>query len=223
MTQLVKIIIAIGVMASSSSAAPGLEEASPIAQINDPESLYYHDFFNLPASATTADSMAALHLPGPYRMDPGFDFHRDYVYFTGTVLGMAPIWQERFPSLFNPETRLPRLRYKSFSALRLRVTSILSGENPGEIVEVVSDARTPDSPRFFDSRIKVQLLHPGAKIAGLMLRNTNPRLGDTPLLHWSSVFIFSSPQNRENLEEYRGVVLDLFRRSAAGMEAMQAE
>ncbi len=217
------LVVAIGVMALSPSAVAGSQMTNQGPRADDPESLYYHDFFDLPASATAGDSIAALHLPGPYRMDPGFDFHRDYVYFTGTVLGIAPIWKERFPSLFDPETDLPRLRYTSYSVLRIRIASVLSGESPGKIAEVVSDARTPDSPRFFDSRLKVQLLRPGAEIAGLMMRNTNPRLGDTPLLHWSSVFVFSSPECRENLDEYRGTVLDLFRRSVAAMEAAQEE
>jgi len=82
-------------------------------------------------------------------------------------------------------------------------------------------ARTPLKPDRLGW--KSPLLRPGAEIAGLLLLYPDPNLAGTPILHGSSIFVFSDPVATERLDAYRETVQDLFRKSAAAMEAAQTK
>jgi hypothetical protein len=202
------------------SAWSHFQKASPNPLTDDPTSLFYHDFFDLPDSATTADSLDALHLPPAHGKDPRDAPGGDYVYFLGTILEMEPISRARFPLCFEPDSDRPYYLYHGSAVLRIRVDSLLAGEDPGAIVEAVTKmARTPYTPSRYGW--KSQLVQPGAEIAGLLLRNMDAHLAGTPNLHGSSIFVFSSPRDADRLDDFRDIVVDLFRRSGVAMQAAQ--
>jgi len=183
------------------------KKASPNPLTDDQTSLFYHEFFDLPDSATTADSVVALRLP-PSR-------GRHYVYFTGTIQEIEPISKARFPFCYEPDSDLLYSAYWKAVLVRIEVDSVLAGECPGGTIEAVAKfARTTEDPGPFGW--KAQLMHPGAEIAGLLLWIKDPRVRDLPTLHGSSIFVFSSPHDADRLDDFRGIVTDLFRRVGTG-------
>jgi len=193
-------------------------KASPNPLTDDPTSLFYHDFFDLPDSATTADSLEALHLPPAHGRDPRDAPGGDYVYFVGAILEMEPISKARFPLCYEPDSDRPYMAYHGSAVVSIRVDSLLAGEHPGPIVEAVTKmARTPYTPR--PRGWKSQLMHPGAQIAGLLLRYMDPHLAGAANLHGSSIFVFTSPQDADRLDDFRDIVIDLYRRSGEAMQA----
>lgn len=203
------------------SAWSHFQKASPNPLTDDPASLFYHDFFDLPDSSTTADSLQALRLPPAHGKDPRDAPGGDYVYFLGTVMEMEPISKARFPLCYAPDSDHPYMAYIVSAVVRIRVDSLLAGEDPGSIVEAVTKmARTPLTPG--PHGWKSQLMQPGAQIAGLLLRNMDPQLQGTAILHGSSIFVFSSPRDADRLDDYRDIVIDLYRRSGEAMQAARS-
>jgi len=78
------------------------QKASSNPLTDDPTSLFYHSLFDLPDSATLADSVRALRLPASRG--------RHYVYFTGTIVEMEPLSKACFPLCYEPDSDrlLPR-------------------------------------------------------------------------------------------------------------------
>jgi hypothetical protein len=194
------------------------QRASPNPLTDDPTSLYYHDFFDLPDSATTADSLQALRLPPAHGRDPRDPPGGEYVYFLGTIVEMEPISKARFPHCFEPGSDHPYMAYHGSAVVRIRMDSLLAGPDPGAIVEAVTKmARTPYTPQL--RGWKSQLMQPGALIAGLLLRNMDPQLAGAANLHGSSIFVFSSPRDADRLDDFRDIIVDLYRRSGEAMQA----
>lgn len=179
------------------------QKANPNPLTDDPSSLFYHDFFDLPVSATAADSAAALHLP----RSKG----RHYVYFTGRIVSMEPLSKACFPLCYDPDSGHPYSSYWTAVHVWIEIDSVLGGDCPALEVEAIAKfARTPFDPGPFGW--KSQLVQPGARIAGLLIYSKDPRVRDLPTLHGSSIFVFSVPYDGERLDLYESRVVDLFQR-----------
>lgn len=186
----------------------------------DPTSPYYHDFFDLPLHASPADSIRALHLPPPHPLRPDRNFLHDYVYFTGTILTIEPITQDRFPAMYEPESDRLYMRWVHAAIIRIQLTELLSGVFSNDVVEAVAaNLRTPLTPDPFP--YKTPIVHPGSEVAGLLLFNSRVQTQGLPILHGASVFVFSSPDATDNLDAFKDTVARLFRQSAADMEGAQ--
>ncbi len=188
----------------------------------DHNSIFYQEFFDLPDSATTTDSLTALNLPPAHPMEPGHVLDETYIYITGRILDIEPITRERYPALYRSESnrRLPMMSHNV--VVRIEITETLAGIPPDGIVEALSWVRTDQSRRV--PPWKTPPLHRGAEIAGLLLymQQLDSPLGDRPILHGSSIFIFSSPRIPDRLDDFRAIVIDLFRRSAEAMAEAQS-
>ena len=185
----------------------------------DPSSVFNQDLFFLPDSASTADSLRALHLPPPHPMEQGRDVDSAYVYVFGQVLEMGPILKSRYPELFRAGSDRPSSFYWGWSALTVEVTEVLAGSLQADTLDVIGRIRSdvhPESPGW-----REPLIMTGTEFAGLLLMPPHSIVADFPLLHGSSVFVFSNPRCADRLDDYRPIVLDLFRRSAAAMAAAQ--